>query len=116
MLSKLAFHHDCKKAAEKHSRPRHRPQVPRYAGRWPFIGDATASAWLGDGAVHPATGDRRQLVGPPTEASVDGLDEPDNVISTIRRNPLLAIGLAAGVGLALALAFTESDVKLSPQP
>ena len=111
LLSKLALQHDWKKAAGRHSLPRHCSQVPRYAGRWPFIG-AAARDWQGGSIVSAARLERRREPAPSrgsarTEVGMEPLD--DALLSAIRRNPLTAVGIAAGIGFAVAMAFAETS-------
>ena len=63
LLSKLALQRDWKKAAGRHSLPRHCSQVPRYAGRWPFIG-AAAPDGQGGSLVSAARLEKRYEPGP----------------------------------------------------
>jgi len=97
MLPHPTLQPDRKKVREP-CRHRHRAHIPRYAGRWPFIGI-------------PPDPESREDGRPPKMQSVRGnVTAPfDNTASTIQRNPLVAVGIAAGVGFALALAFAERE-------
>jgi hypothetical protein len=78
-------------------RPKQSAHVPKYTGRWPFIGVPSQLETRVENGASPKT---RVHAAP-------AAGPPDSAASTIRRNPLVAIGIAAAVGFVLALAFSE---------
>jgi hypothetical protein len=83
--------------SSENRRPRHGSHIPKYVGRWPFVGCTSVSE--DEDAVPPSMHERARV-----EA---GVVATDGIVYAIRRNPSVAIVVAAGIGFALALAFTE---------
>ena len=107
MLSKLSFQHDWKKAAGTKTSLRRRLPLPRYAGRWPFIVGAGNS---GVSANSPdPTRDAAPTVTTASEIATEvpsagaPFEQCDSLVTAIRRTPLQAVGIAAGVGFVAAL-------------
>jgi hypothetical protein len=102
MWSHPVLQSDRKKVRRASGRPGHRSFIPSYAGRWPFIGIAfPLDSFRDDPPPGMKERNRPELSGIASE----------RVVSVIQRNPLTAIVVAAGVGLALALAFSEYDLQ-----
>ena len=99
MLSHPVLEPDRKKLSSENRRPRHGSHIPKYVGRWPFIGCTSVSEDRREDAVPPSMHERPRL-----EA---GVVATDGIVYAVRRNPSVAIVVAAGIGFALALAFTE---------
>src|ERR1044072_3531199 len=88
---------------------RRHPASPHYHGRWPFIAAADIS-----GATQPSAASQRpagtvaaveDFEATAKLASSTGLapEDVDKVVAGIRRSPLQAVAIAAGVGFALGL-------------
>jgi len=119
LLSRLTLQHDWKKAAVKKMSPRRQSPVPRYEGRWPFIMDAgNAQERAGDeiGAAHVAQ-EARRILKPEATAEIArsaandvtqaARDQYDHLLTAVRRTPLQAVVIAAGVGFVAALLGAE---------
>lgn len=119
MLSQLTLQRDWKKAAVKKMSPRRQSAVPRYEGRWPFIMDAGNAEERGQDEIDAAqvAQEARRNFKPETTSEIarsaaNGVthaarDHYDDLLTAMRRAPLQAVVIAAGVGFVAALLGAE---------